>query len=160
MVIALVHPPPHKEHLMRRTNLKYTLTAALAASALAATPALAKPIDGPIDGSNRYESQTGSLAGTTDKTPKQDFRGERAKDSAFQVAQEEKLQPGQPVFPTYHDPLPPRSLNASAPATNDDGSDVGVWLLVLTGVAGAGLVGGGAAGIARRTRLRARRVAV
>ncbi len=146
--------------MIRRTTLKYTLTAVLAAGAVAATPAMAKPVDGPIDGSNRYESPTSSLAGTTDKTPKQDLRGESALDAAFQATQEAKLQPGQPVFPTYHDPLPPRSVNASVPATNDDGSDVGVWLLVLSGIAGAGLVGGGAAGIARRTRVRARRVAV
>lgn len=146
--------------MIRRTSLKYTLTAVLAAGAVAAGPAMAKPVDGPIDGSSRYDSPTSSLAGTTDKTPKQDFRGERAKDAAFQAAQDAKLQPGQPVFPTYHDPLPPRSVNASAPATNDDGSDVGVWLLVLSGIAGAGLVGGGAAGIVRHTRVRARRVAV
>jgi hypothetical protein len=144
--------------MIRRTSLKYTLAATLAAGAVAASPAMAEPIDTSV---NRADSPTGSLAGTTEEMFKtQDLRGEFAKDTAFQAAKDAKLMPGQPVFPTYHDPLPPRSVNASAPATNDDGSDVGVWLLVLSGLAGAGLVGGGAAGIARHTRLRARRVAV
>ena len=148
--------------MKRRTTLKYTLTAALATSVLAASPALAKPVDEP---SNRADSPTGSLAGTTSYTPGsetpvgQDLRNEFSKDAAIQAAKDEKLMPGQPVFPSYHDPLPPRSLNASTPANaNDDGGDVGIWLLVLSGVAGAGLVGGGAAGIARHSRLRARRV--
>ena len=144
--------------MIRRSPLKYTLAATLAAGAVAATPALAMPIDAPL---NRVDSPTSSLAGTTEENlKKQDLRGEFAKDTAVQAAKDSQLAPGQPVFPTYHDPLPPRSVNASAPATNDDGSDIGVWLLVLSGLAGAGLVGGGAAGIARHTRLRARRVAV
>lgn len=141
---------------MHRSTLKYTLTAILASGAIAASPALAMPIDGPV---NRDDSPTGSLAGTTEKNLKrQDFRGERAKDAAFQAAQEEKLQPGQPVFPSYVPPLPkPKAVNASTTA-NDDGDDVGIWLLLASGLAGAGLAGGGAAGIARRSRLRARRV--
>jgi hypothetical protein len=141
---------------MPRSTLKYTLTAILASGAIAASPALAMPIDGPV---NRADSPTGSLAGTTEKNlKKQDFRGERAKDAAFQAAQEEKLQPGQPVFPSYVPPLKPNAVNASTTA-NDDGDDVGIWLLLLSGLAGAGLAGGGAAGVARRSRLRARRVA-
>jgi hypothetical protein len=141
---------------MPRSTLKYTLTAILATGAIAASPALAMPIDGPV---NRADSPTGSLAGTTEKNlMKQDFRGERAKDAAFQAAQEEKLQPGQPVFPSYVPPLKPKAVNASTTA-NDDGDDVGIWLLLLSGLAGAGLAGGGAAGVARRSRLRARRVA-
>ena len=141
---------------MPRSTLKYTLTAILASGAIAASPALAMPIDGPV---NRADSPTGSLAGTTEKNlKKQDFRGERAKDAAFQAAQEEKLQPGQPVFPSYVPPLMPKAVNASTTA-NDDGDDVGIWLLLLSGLAGAGLAGGGAAGVARRSRLRARRVA-
>jgi len=144
--------------MIRRTSLKYTLAATLAAGAVAASPAMAEPID---TSANRADSPTGSLAGTTEQNlKKQDLRGEFAKDTAVQAAKDSKLMPGQPVFPTYHDPLPPRSVNTSAPATNDDGSDIGVWLLVLSGLAGAGLVGGGAAGITRHTRLRARRVAV
>ena len=140
---------------MHRNTLKYTLTAILASGAVAASPAMAMPIDVPV---NRADSPTGSLAGTTEKNlQKQDLRGERAKDAAFQAAQEEKLQPGQPVFPTFVPPLKPKAVNASATA-NDDGDDVGIWLLVLSGVAGAGLAGAGAAGVSRRSRLRARRV--
>ena len=142
---------------MSRRTFKYALAAALATGAVATTPAVAMPIDGPV---NRGDSPTGSLAGTTEKNLKtQDLRGERAKDAAFQAAQEEKLQPGQPVFPAYVPSLPkPTTVPATAPVT-DDGDDVGIWLLLLSGLAGAGLAGGGAAGIARRSRLRARRVA-
>ena len=179
--------------MKRRTTLKYTLTAALAASVLAASPALAEPMDEP---SNRADSPTGSLAGTTSYTPGsetpvgqdlrnefskdaavqaakaeklmpgqpasetpvgQDLRNEFSKDAAVQAAKAEKLMPGQPVFPTYHEPLPPRTVNVSAPAGTDD-SDVGIWLLLLSGLAGAGIAGGGAAGLARHSRLRARRV--
>jgi hypothetical protein len=163
MVVAL-STPHRKEHttMKRRATLKYTLTAALATSVLAASPAVAKPVDAPV---NRADSPTGSLAGTTSYTPGsetpvgQDLRNEFSKDAAIQAAKDEKLMPGQPVFPGYHEPLPPRALNISAPATNDDGSDVGIWLLLLSGLAGAGIAGGGAAGLVRHSRLRARRVA-
>jgi hypothetical protein len=142
---------------MHRSTLKYALTAVLATGAIATSPALAMPIDEPI---NRGDSPTGSLAGTTEKNlKKQDLRGELAKDRYFQAATPDKVQPGQPVFPSYVPALPkPKPVPASAPVT-DDGDDVGIWLLVLSGLAGAGLAGGGAAGIARRSRLRARRVA-
>jgi hypothetical protein len=142
---------------MHRSTLKYALTAVLATGAIATSPALAMPIDEPI---NRGDSPTGSLAGTTEKNlKKQDLRGELAKDRYFQAATPDKVQPGQPVFPSYVPALPkPKPVPASAPVT-DDGDDVGIWLLVHSGLAGAGLAGGGAAGIARRSRLRARRVA-
>ena len=145
---------------MHRSTLKYALTAVLATGAIATSPALAMPIDAPV---NRTDSPTGSLAGTTEKNlKKQDLRGELAKDRHFQAGQEDKaakVQPGQPVFPSYVPSLPkPKAVNASAPAI-DDGDDVGIWLLLLSGLAGAGLAGGGAAGIARRSRLRTRRVA-
>jgi hypothetical protein len=142
---------------MHRSTLKYALTAVLATGAIATSPALAMPIDEPI---NRGDSPTGSLAGTTEKNlKKQDLRGELAKDRYFQAATPDKVQPGQPVFPSYVPALPkPKPVPASAPVT-DDGDDVGIWLVVLSGQAGAGLAGGGAAGIARRSRLRARRVA-
>jgi hypothetical protein len=142
---------------MPRSTLKYTLTAVLATGAIATSPALAMPIDGPV---NRGDSPTGSLAGTTEKNlKKQDLRGELAKDRYFQAATPDKVQPGQPVFPSYVPALPkPKPVPASAPVT-DDGDDVGIWLLLLSGLAGAGLAGGGAAGIAHRSRLRARRVA-
>ena len=143
---------------MHRSTLKYALTAVLATGAIAASPAMAMPIDGPV---NRGESPTGSLAGTTEKNLKQqDLRNELSKDTAFQADRARKLQPGQPVFPTYVPPLKPKVVPASTGTSNDsDGDDVGIWLLLLSGLAGAGLAGGGAAGISRRSRVRARRVA-
>ncbi len=142
---------------MHRSTLKYTLTALLATGAIATSPALAMPVDPPL---NRDASPTGSLAGTTEENlKKQDLRNEHSKDTAIQAAKDEKIQPGQPVFPTYVPPLPkPEPVTAST-STSDDGDDVGIWLLLLSGLAGAGLAGGGAAGVARRSRMRARRVA-
>jgi hypothetical protein len=116
---------------MHRSTLKYALTAVLATGAIATSPALAMPIDEPI---NRGDSPTGSLAGTTEKNlKKQDLRGELAKDRYFQAATPDKVQPGQPVFPSYVPALPkPKPVPASAPVT-DDGDDVGIWLLLLSG---------------------------
>ncbi|HEX5618183.1 MAG TPA: hypothetical protein VFX51_07170 [Solirubrobacteraceae bacterium] len=65
---------------MRRSTLKYTLVAALAASTMAASTASARQIDR-VD---RYDSPTSSLAGTTEK---QDLRGEYAQDAARLAAQ-------------------------------------------------------------------------
>ena len=66
--------------MIRRNSLKYTLAATLAAGAVAASPALAEPID---TSANRADSPTGSLAGTTEQNlKKQDLRGEFAKDTA------------------------------------------------------------------------------
>ena len=56
-----------------RTTLQHTLVAALAAGTLAASPALAKPVD-------HVDPPTSSLAGTT--SPRQDLRGEHAKGPA------------------------------------------------------------------------------
>ena len=82
---------------MHRSTLKYTLTAVLATGAIATSPALAMPIDGPV---NRGDSPSGSLAGTTEKNlKKQDLRGELAKDRYFQAGTPDKVQPGQPVQP-------------------------------------------------------------
>jgi hypothetical protein len=129
--------------MTRRNTLKYTLTAVLA-SGVIASPAMAKPVD-----SNRAESPTSSLAGTTST---QDLRNENSRDAARQ-----SLQPGQPVFPTYHDPLPrPETVTVS---TDNGGDDTGTWILIAGGLAGAGIAGAGVAGVARRSRLRARRVA-
>lgn len=141
---------------MHRSPLKYALIAVLATGAIAASPAMAMPLDAPV---NRADSPTGSLAGTTEKNlTKQDLRGELSRDTVFQAERERQLQPGPPVFPTYVPPLTPKVVPASTTDNGSDGDDVGIWLLLLSGLAGAGLAGGGAAGIARRSRVRARRV--
>jgi hypothetical protein len=144
--------------MTRRITLKHTLVAALAASALAASPAGAKPTDR-VD---RFDSPTSSLAGTT--TPKQDLRGEYARDAARAAEQsglqvppvepkaDAPFQVGQPTWPV--DPAPaakPVSAVKSAPALKTDG-DNDVWLVLGIGLAATGIVAGSAAGIARRTR--------
>jgi hypothetical protein len=136
--------------MTHRTALKHTLAAAVAASALAASPALAKPIDyAPADSGHRSASPTGSLAGTVEK-PTQDLRGERAQDAA-----RAHIQAGQPTWPANPQPLPAPVTPAKASGDNDGD---GIW--VVLGLAGTVLVAGGAAGVARHVRVRARRVAV
>jgi hypothetical protein len=141
--------------MTQRSTLKHTLAAALAASALVAGPAVAKPMDnGPAASGNRSEMQTGSLAGTTDQTPAQDLRGEHARDAA-----RAQIAPGQPTWPA--DPTPLLAPAAPAKASSSGGgSDDTVWLVLGIGLAGAGIVAGSAAGVARRSKVRARRVAV
>jgi hypothetical protein len=68
-----------------------------------------------------------------------------------------KIQPGQPTWPVNPTPLP---KPASGVPAADDGGGGSVWLLLGAGFVTAGIVGGSAAGIARRNRLRARHAAV
>jgi hypothetical protein len=157
-----------------RTTLKHTVVAALAASALGASPALAA-----VD---RFEPPTSSLPGTT--SPRQDLRGEHARDAAGAAgtavrqdlrgehardaagpaerqdlrgehardvarATEPPLPGGRPARPLPADPVPGSS----------SGGDDDIWVVLGIGLAATGLVAGGAAGAARRHRVRARRVA-
>lgn len=135
--------------MSRRTTLQHTLVAALAAGTVAASPALAKPVDD-VD---RVDSPTSSLAGTS--SPRQDLRGEHAKDAARGA--DEQLAPGQPTWPLQPEPV---AVPAKAVAAPETGSDDDVWLVLGIGLAGAGILAGGAAGVTRHYRLRARRVAV
>ncbi len=154
----------------RRTTLQHTLAAALAAGIVAATPALAAPTDR-VD---RYDSPTSSLAGTI--TPRQDLRGEHARDAARAAemtlprqdlrgehardaarAAETQIMPGQPTWPTHPEPVVKAAKPAPAPATASGDDDI--WLVLGIGLAATGIVAAGAAGAGRRYRVRARRVA-
>ena len=130
--------------MTHRSTLKTTLAAALAASVLTAGPAVAMPME---DGPAVY----GGGADTTEKSPAQDLRGEQARDAA-----RNQVAPGQPTWPVNPTPLPAPA--APAKASSDGGGVDTTWLLL--GLAGAGIVAGSAAGVARHTRVRARRVAV
>ena len=156
--------------MTRRTTLQHTLAAALAASIVAATPALAAPTDR-VD---RFDSPTSSLAGTI--SPRQDLRGEHARDAARAA---EMIVPRQDLRGEHArdaarpaetqitgraadlaDPTPspwsrPRTpRRRPRPEAGDD-----VWLVLGIGLAATGIVAAGAAGAGRRYRLRARRVA-
>jgi hypothetical protein len=128
----------------RRITLKHTLVAALATSILAASPALAKPTD-----SVRYEAQTSILAGTA--SPKQDLRGEYARDAARAAETDTPFQVGQPTWPIHPAPAVAPAKPKSIPAANTDGGD-DLWLVLGIGLAASGIVAGSAAGVVRRTR--------
>jgi len=136
---------------MNRHNILHrTLTAALAASAIAATPALAKPADVVP---RSADARTSSLAGTA--SPRQDLRMPDRQSPAPRP----ELQSGQPTWPATPEPLTKPVVAAEAP-TDGGGGGESVWLVLGIGLAGAGVVAGSAEGIARRSKLRARRVAV
>lgn len=135
---------------MNRHNILHrTLTAALAASAIAATPALAKPADVVP---RSADARTSSLAGTT--SPRQDLRMPDRQSPA-----RPEIQSGQATGPATPEPLTKPVVAAEAP-TDGGGGGESVWLVLGIGLAGAGVVAGSAAGIARRSKLRASRVAV
>ena len=118
-----------------------TFTAVLAASAAAVSPALAD--DHARDAHERA-------------TDRSDRHGPVVPDTTYGTPAP-KVQPGQPTWPVDPQPLP--KPVAVVPA-DDGGGDDSVWLLLGAGFVTAGIVGGSAARIARRQRLRARRVAV
>jgi hypothetical protein len=131
---------------MPRRTLQHTLVATLAAGALVASPAVARTTDR-VD---RLDSPTSSLAGTTSP---QDLRGEHARDAARSA--EPQVQPGPATWPMY--PTPSVKPAKAVPASQTEGDD-DVWLLIGIGLAATGIVAGGAAGVTRRHRVRARRV--
>jgi hypothetical protein len=132
-----------------RTILQHALVAAVASAAVAAPAAVAKPTDR-VD---RYDNVTPRPYHYTD------LRGEHAMDAA-RAAEQEHFLPGQPTWPTHPAPLPKPVVKPASSAPSSDGGIDEVWLIVGLGFAAAGIVGGSAAGLARRSRVRARRVAV
>lgn len=130
----------------RRTSCKRALIAALAASAVVASPAFADPVDPSVFRSD-------SPAGTSTRTwsPGDNLPAyptpEPPKDAA--------VQPGQPTWPLHPKVLTPPKAHAETSAPSDDD---GIWLVVGLGLSAAALAGG--AGAARYARVRARRVAV
>jgi hypothetical protein len=140
--------------MSRRTTLKYTLVAVAAGTVVAASPAVAKPVD-PVTPSDQRIDRFGPVS----PHPYQDYRGERALEAA-QAAEQEKFLPGQPTWPTNPAPVAKPAVEPAPAVPASDGGGVDdVWLIVGAGLAAVGIVGGSAAGAARRYRVRARRVA-
>jgi hypothetical protein len=124
------------------------LAAVLAAGAVAASPAAAGATDAPVDRADRFELET--------PLPKHGPEG-HSQDALWRtVLPGPPNFPGPPNVPVDLEPLPRPA--ASVPAKDDDNG--GGWLLAGLGVTGAGIAAGGAAGLARRYRIRARRLAV
>ena len=146
--------------MLHRLMLQNALIAALAASVLSNTPALAKPMPqsaSPAATSPRTWSPRDNLpAYPTPKTSKpytiEDGRSADARDAAKDAA----TQPGQPTWPVNPRTLtpPPDGSTRGGSTDNDD-----IWVVLGIGLACTALAGG-AAGAARHSRLRARRVAV
>ena len=137
---------------MSITIPRSVLGAAIAASLLLASPAMAKP----VDSDHRSEAPTSSLAGTA--TPKQDLRGEHARDAAQAAADAPKQDlRGEHARDASRPPVTPAAPPAaSAPKTlaaaDENGSRPDTWLLVAIGLAGAVVVAAGTSGIARARR--------
>jgi hypothetical protein len=132
----------------------------LAAGALA-SPAGAKP----IDGANAYDAghaSTAAAAHASQALIHRDLRSQDARGAAIHHRQVEasaaaafagKSLPGAPTWATS-----PQTLHSGpTPVSDDDGTP---WTTIALGIAGAGLAFGGAAGIARTTRVRARRARI
>jgi hypothetical protein len=130
--------------MSRRTTLQHALVATVASIAVAAPAAAAKPVDRP----DRYDNVA--------PQPYQDLRGEHARDAA-RAAEEEHFLPGQPTWPTHPAPVPKPAVKPASPVPASNGGIDDVWLIVGVGIAAAGIVGASAAGVTRRTRVRARR---
>jgi hypothetical protein len=134
-----------------------TLAAVLTTGAIAASPAL-----GDDHARDTHARDAGAHTGAPieDAFPYRETpdRTDRSGDPAGTTGRYEpapQIQPGQPTWPVDPQPLP---RPASAVPADDGGSDESVWLLLGGGFAAAGIVAGSAAGIARRQRVRARRV--
>jgi hypothetical protein len=115
-----------------------TLAAVLVTGAIAASPALGDD--------HARDAHARAAAGQT---------GAPIKDP-FPYRETPGIQPGPPTWPAHPQPL---TRPAPAVPAEDGGSDASVWLLVGGGLVAAGIAGS-AAGMARRQRVRARRVAV
>ena len=127
--------------IMRRSTLGTSLAAALVVGAIAAAPAPARPLDPGYAGGGGDPGVSG--------TPS---------DRSHLYYHEQgtpQFQPGQPTWPAH--PKPAGPSGASLPPHAGGGDDT-VWIIGLA--AGAVAAALSAAGLSRRTRLRARRVAV
>jgi hypothetical protein len=149
-----------KEHTVRHTTtIKHALAVALGASALAASPALGRQVDrvdpaaGTVFGSiavDRQVDRVDPAAGTVfGSIAYDDWRGERARDAA--AAAEHPRGPGHPSQVT---PKPAPIVTAAKPDAGDDDA----WLILGIALAATGVAAGSGAVVARRSRLRARRV--
>jgi hypothetical protein len=141
-----------------RSNSRSLLAATMAASLLAATPALARTTD---DGRGSAAVRTSSLAGTVSPGhPSQDLRGEHARDAARGITVAPPATPKQDLrgehardaarltpAPITRAAAPPAQPAKALPATDDDGGRAQTWLIVLVGLAGAAIAAGGTAGV-------------
>jgi hypothetical protein len=119
-----------------------TVAAAMAAAAIAVPAAGAMP----LHESTEFDAGHASTAAAK-QSPRQDLRSPDARDAA--VLHRGSLAAVKPAGQ--------HQVRLQSPAGGDDGIP---WTTIVLGVAGAGLAAGGAAGVARSTRVRARRARV
>jgi hypothetical protein len=138
-----------------RSTSRSLLAATMAASLLAATPALARTAD---DRGGSAAIRTSSLAGTV--APGQDLRGEHARDAARGITVAPPATPKQDLrgehardaarltpAPITRAAAPAAQPAKALPAADDDGGRAQTWLIVLVGLAGAAIAAGGTAGV-------------
>jgi hypothetical protein len=134
--------------------------------AVLATGALAAPAGAmPIHDATEYDAghaSTAKAAQAAQAKIHQDLRSPDARDAAIHHRQIEssaaaafagKSLPAAPTWATSTQTL----HSGPTPVSDDDGTP---WTTIALGIAGAGLAFGGAAGIARTSRVRARRARV
>lgn len=146
----------------RRTAM---LTAALAASTLAASPALADPhaIDSSNNGSGTAQATSTRTWSPGDNLPayptpeasKYTIEDGRSADTRA-AAKEAEIQPGQPTWPVNPRTLPGPAERAQGSTRGGATDNDDIWLVLGIGLAGAALAGAGA-GAARYVRVRAPR---
>jgi hypothetical protein len=130
-----------------------------AVAAALATAAIAAPAAGAMPLRDASEFDAGHAALAMRAAAHQDLRSPDARDAALHprpavtASTEVTGQPSPPSFPGYHDPV----SAVSKPVGDDDGFP---WAIIVLSVAGAGVAAGGAAGVTRSIRVRARRARV
>ena len=130
-------------------TIRRTLTVALAAAALAAPAASALPADMPVSAGQA----------SAPHEPRQDLRGERARDAAIHLPEDAPLMhsrlapfsgPASPGHPSEAGNTVPLAPASDKPlASSDDSVD---WATLGLGVAGLVLFMGGVVALATRTR--------
>lgn len=130
---------------MPRRKIVPSALVAVIVAGVATWPAAAgaAPVPGPADRGERF-------ALPSHRVPEHAMRAGSARDLLWRGPV-----PGPPTWPV--DPEPLNRPADPAPPTDEERSG---WLLTCFGLVGAGIAAGGAAGLTRRYRIRARQLAV
>lgn len=137
----------------RRITVSTALAAVVAAGTVTASPAdAAVPWRVPPPRADRFVLPT-------PRVPDHALQGGYSRDLLYRPTVPGHMsKPTLPGPPTW--PVDPEPLTAPAESTPIEDGERAEWVLMGLGLVGAGIAAGGAAGVARRYRIRARRLAV